>query len=157
MSDEPRARGLPSIEQARQGRGKLRWPSAKFWGYFGIVVAVSAIFYWKRSQGEIESVRQGLMARQRAVAAELGPRWLPMREKIEAWTLDLAKDPGAEVVDQEALKAWDFRDRAGLYLRIRVEDATSADAFSGSTVTISPAASILPAYQHRRTHLTPIM
>lgn len=128
MSDEPRGRGLPSIEQARQGQGKLRWPSAKFWGYAGLILAVSAIFYWKRSQAQIESTRQGLMARQRAVAVELGPRWLPMRDKIEAWTLELAKDAGAEVVNQDALKAWDFRDKAGIYLRMRAADATSSEA-----------------------------
>src|ERR1051325_9757660 len=98
--DEPRGRGLPSIEQARQGRGKLRWPSAKYWGYGGLILAVSAIIYWQRSQAQIESTRQKLMADQRAIAAELGPRWLPMRDKIEAWTLELAKDAGPDVVNQ---------------------------------------------------------
>lgn len=128
MSDEPRGRGLPAIEEARQGRGKLRWPSTKFWGYAGLVLAVSAIFYWKRSQAEIESTRQKLMADQRAVALELGPRWTPMRDKIEAWTIELAKGAGEEVVNQDALKAWDFRDKPGLYLRMRAEDATSPEA-----------------------------
>jgi hypothetical protein len=128
MADEPRPRGLPSIEESREGRRKLRWPSAKFWGYAGIILAVSAIIYWKRVQGQIESTRQGLMARQRAVAAELGPRWFPMRDKIEGWTMDLAKDPGAEVVDKATLSAWNFREKPGLYLRLRVEEATSVEA-----------------------------
>ena len=128
MADEPRGRGLPSIEKAREGRGKIRWPSTKFWGYAALILAVSAIFYWKRLQGRLDSERQSLMAKQRAVAVELGPRWNPMREKIEGWTMALANDPGPEVVDAEALKTWDFRDKAGLYLRLRVDDAKSVEA-----------------------------
>jgi hypothetical protein len=129
MADEPpRGRGLPSIDQAREARGKMRWPSTKFWGYAALILAVSAIFYWKRSQGQLDSARQALMAKQRAVAVELGPRWNPMREKIESWTIALANDPGADVVDAETLKKWDFRDQAGLYLRLRVEDAKSVES-----------------------------
>jgi hypothetical protein len=128
MAEEPRGRGLPSIDQAREARSKMRWPSAKFWGYAALILAVSAIFYWKRLQGQIESSRQALMARQRAVVVELGPRWNPMREKIESWTMALAADPGPEVVDAEALKALDFRDKAGLYLRLRVEDAKTPES-----------------------------
>ncbi|AUX22208.1 hypothetical protein SOCEGT47_027090 [Sorangium cellulosum] len=106
----------------------MRWPSAKFWGYTAIVLAVSAILHWKWSQGQIESARQKLMARQRAVAVELGPRWFPLRERVEGWALDLARSAGDELVDREALKAWDFRELAGIYLRLRVDEATSVDA-----------------------------
>ncbi|AGP36255.1 hypothetical protein [Sorangium cellulosum] len=106
----------------------MRWPRGKFWGYTALVLAVSAILHWKWSQGQIESARQKLMARQRAVAVELGPRWLPMRERVEGWTLDLARSAGAELVDREALKAWNFRELAGIYLRLRVDEAESVDA-----------------------------
>lgn len=127
---KPRARGLRSVQQAREARasGKQRWPSVKFWGYAALVLAVGAVLQWKWSAGEIESKRQKLMANQRAVAAELGPRWFPLRDKIEGWTMELAKDAGAEVVDAEALAKWDFRERAGIYLRLRVEDATTAES-----------------------------
>ncbi|AUX42013.1 hypothetical protein SOCE26_034380 [Sorangium cellulosum] len=130
MSSEqpPRERGLPSVHKAREARSKMRWPPAKFWGYTAVVLAVSAILHWKWSQGQIESARQKLMARQRAVAVELGPRWFPMRERVEGWTLELSRSAGAELVDREALKAWDFRDLAGIYLRLRVDEATSVDA-----------------------------
>jgi hypothetical protein len=128
---EPRKRGLPSILQARQERvsGKTRWPSTKFWGYVGLVLAIGAILRWKWAEGEMESERQKLMAMQRDVAnSELGKRWKPFRDKIERWTLSLAKSSVAEVVDREALKSWDFRDRAGIYLRLRVEDAQTVEA-----------------------------
>ncbi len=130
MSSEqpPRERGLPSVYKAREARSKMRWPPAKFWGYTALVLAVSAILHWKWSQGQIESARQKLMASQRAVAVELGPRWFPMRERVEGWTLDLSRSAGAELVDREALKAWNFRELAGIYLRLRVDEATSVDA-----------------------------
>lgn len=130
MSSEqpPRERGLPSVYKAREARSKMRWPPAKFWGYTALVLAVSAILHWKWSQGQMESARQKLMARQRAVAVELGPRWFPMRERVEGWTLDLARSAGADLVDREALKTWNFREIAGIYLRLRVDEATGVDA-----------------------------
>lgn len=124
----PRERGLPSVHRAREARAKLRWPSAKFWGYAAIFLVLSAILHWKWTQGQIESARQRLMARQRAVAIELGSRWFPLRDRVEGWTLDLARSAGDEIVDLEALKAWDFRELAGIYLRLRVDEATSIDA-----------------------------
>lgn len=130
MSSEqpPRERGLPSIYKAREARAKMRWPSAKFWGYTALVLAVSAILHWKWSQGQIESARQKLMARQRAVAVELGPRWFPMRERVEGWTLELAQRAGADLVEHEVLKSWNFRDLPGIYLRLRVDEATDVEA-----------------------------
>jgi len=128
--EEPRKRGLPAVYAARDARasGKQRYPSVKFWGYSALILAVGAILQWKFSTSEVESSRQGLMARQRAVTAELAPRWFPLREKIERWTTELAAEPGAEVVDREALKSWDFRDKAGIYLRLRAEDAKTPEA-----------------------------
>ena len=37
----------------------------------------------KREEGEIQRMRSELLARQRATVAELGPRWFPLRDKIE--------------------------------------------------------------------------
>ncbi len=128
--DKPRVRGLPSIQEMREQRasGKSRWPSVKFWGYSGLVLAIVAILHWKWSQGEVDSGRQKLLADQRGVAAELGPRWFPLRDKIEGWTVGLAKEMGPELTDREALAKWDFRDKPGIYLRLRVEDAGSPTA-----------------------------
>lgn len=127
-NEEPRKRGLPAIEQSREARRKIRWPSPKFWAWTGLILTATLILHWKRSQGEVESERNKLMARQRAVAAEFGPRWYPLRDKIEAWTLDLARTAEPEVIETEALKGWEFRDKPGLYLRLRVDEATSAEA-----------------------------
>jgi hypothetical protein len=124
---EARPRGLKAIEEARQARGKLRFPPARFWGWAAVVLVVSAILHWKWSQGQLESARQRLMAEQRAVAAELGQRWSAMRGSVERWTLELAREPGPEVIDREALAGWDFRERPGLYLRLRVDEAKDVE------------------------------
>lgn len=125
--EPPRERGLPSVHRAREARSKIRWPPAKYWGYAGIILALSFVFYWKWAQGRLESARQKLMARQRAVAVELGPRWNPLRDRVERWTLELAKDMGPEVVEHDVLRSWDFREMAGIYLRLPVTQATGAD------------------------------
>jgi hypothetical protein len=132
QQSEPRERGLPSVQQAREARasGKTRWPSVKFWAYCALVLAVGFILRWKWAQGDTESKRQKLMAMQRDLAAsETGKRWMSFRDKVERWTIELAKSPvSAEVVDKEALKSWDFRDRPGVYLRLRAEDAQTVES-----------------------------
>ena len=113
---KPRARGLPSIQQAREGRaeGKARMPSPKFWAYAGLVLAIGFILHWKWSDGRdrahaAEAARRparcGRGARRRAgspcgTASRAGSRASP-------------RTPGPEVVDKEALAKWDFRGRAG--------------------------------------------
>jgi hypothetical protein len=140
---EPRDRGLPSVQQAREARasGKTRWPSVKFWAYCALVLAVGFILRWKWEQGETESKRQKLMAMQRDLAAgdiagDIGKRWVSFRDKVERWTLDLAKSPvSTEVIDKEALKSWDFRDRPGVYLRLRAEDAQTVESIRAGART----------------------
>lgn len=129
-ADDDRPRGLPSLAKSKNDRvaGKVRYPSPKFWGWAAIVLAVTGIVHWKRSQAEVESTRSTLLAQQRSVVTELGPRWFPLRDKIEKWTIDLAKDPGAEVVEKNILESWKFLDKPGIYLRLDIEQASSSDA-----------------------------
>ncbi|EYF00714.1 hypothetical protein [Chondromyces apiculatus] len=99
----------------------------KFWAYAGIVLAVTLILNWKWSQGQIESSRQKLMAKQRAVLVELGPRWTELRDRVERWTSELAREAGPDVIDREALKGWDFRQMPGVYLRLRTDQVGTAE------------------------------
>lgn len=127
MSELRPSRGLPSIDEARRKRGRLRWPPAKYWLWAGVVLAMMGVFHYKQTQGEIESHRQGLLTRQRAVAHELGSRWLPMRDKIEGWTTSLANDAPADQVDATVAASWDFAGKPGLYLRLPIERAKDAE------------------------------
>lgn len=134
---KPRNRGLPSIQEAREARaeGKTRWPSPKFWGYVGLILAVTFILNWKWTSSEVDRGKQKLLADQRGVSAELSPRWVPLRDKIEKWTTELAKGAGPEVIDREALGKWDFRTRSGIYLRLRVEDAEKPETVRAGAKT----------------------
>lgn len=124
---EPRVRGLKSVQEAREVRGKTKWPPAKYWGYAALLLGVLAIFYYKQKLGELERERQTLFAKQRDAKAKLGERWFPLQEKIEGWAQDLAKDAGQELIDADALKGWSFREKPGIYLRLRTEDGASAE------------------------------
>lgn len=124
-----KARGLPSIQQAREARsqGKSRMPSPKFWAYCALVLATGGILRWKWTQGEIEGTRQKLLADQRGVASSLGPRWFPLQRRIEGWTTALAKDGVGEVVERDVLSKWDFRSRPGIYLRLPLTEGLTAE------------------------------
>jgi hypothetical protein len=125
----PRPRGLPAIAQARELRAtRVRFPRTKFWGYAGLILAITLILHWKYTQGENEHARQTLLAQQRTVKAELGPKWFPLRDKVERWTLELAKAPGSEVIDTAALAGWDFRVKPGIYLRMPASDVKDAES-----------------------------
>lgn len=129
MAEEPRQRGLSAIDQVREARGtKPRMPSPKFWGWIALILVAAFILHWKRTQGEVESEKQKLLAEQRELVAKVGPRWTSLRDRVERWTLELAKDPGSEVVELDTLKDWDFRDKPGIYLRLRVDEAVDGEA-----------------------------
>ena len=132
MAEEPRQgppqRGLQAIETIRAERSsKLRVPPPKFWAWVGVVLAVTFVIHWKRSANQVERDKAALLARQRGVEAELGPRWTSLRTRIETWTSELAKD-APDHVDEATLKEWTFRDKPGIYLRLRVEDAKTPES-----------------------------
>jgi hypothetical protein len=100
----------------------------RFWGWAAIFIGAGVIVWWKLEEGEAQRLRNELLARQRAVVAELGPRWYPLRAKMEGWTEACARVPEAEdVVEREALAAWPFRKLAGIYLRLGRASAETVD------------------------------
>jgi hypothetical protein len=121
-----RGRGLPAIERAREDRsaGRTRWTTQA--GLLaGAVVLAGLVAHKYVSEHELESDRQALLSRQRAVAVTLGPEWFPLRDKLEADVLGAAKEFAGDSVAPEAQKA-QFRAQPGLYLRMRVADARDA-------------------------------
>jgi hypothetical protein len=133
--DSPRvmSRGLPSIDEARRSRSKIHWMPPKFWAWTAVILGASFIVWWKKEEGDIQSMRNDLLARQRAVVAELGPRWFPLRDKIEAWTGECARGKD-EVIDRVALRAWDFRAMPGIYLRLAQREAETAERIRAAAV-----------------------
>jgi hypothetical protein len=125
MKEEPQhVRGLPAIEEARARRVAGRLPAipTRFLLWVGIVVVAWAIFYWRKTQAEVESQKAKLVARQRAVLAELGPRVDPLKNRIESWIVGAAEPYPGDLVTPES-KSWDFAGVPGIYVRLREADA----------------------------------
>jgi hypothetical protein len=118
-------RGLPSVGQARSDRRRMRWFPASFWLWAVTFIGAGIIIWWKVDQGEIEEMKGELLSRQRAVVKELGPRWFPLRERIEKWTTECSVEAFVEKPAPDLIKAWDFRGQPGIYLRLAQSAAKS--------------------------------
>jgi len=121
-----RVRGMAAIEQSRAERNKLTRPPLRVAGWFLMTTAVALVLFLRHTSNELERKRQALMARQRAVEAELGPRWYPIRDGLSTWARDLATGPEGDVIDPE-LAAFPFREMPGLYLRLRADQAATPE------------------------------
>lgn len=133
MKHEQRVRGLSSIRErvdARRARKRIAVPGrAALW--VGIVFAVWGVLYYKKTQADVEAHKARLFARQREIAARIGPKFEPARDRIEAWTARAAGDYEGDFVAEEALHI-DFTERPGIYLRLRVEDARDVETIRAS-------------------------
>jgi hypothetical protein len=127
-----RERGLPSLNTARAerrrafvlGRAKMPAVPPHFWLWTLVGLSAFAVVYWRLAQGEIESARSRVLAKQRAMSVALGPQLYPLRDRVERWVSELAAPfPGdfvAPGVDLERLRAG-----PSVYLRLRLSNANS--------------------------------
>jgi hypothetical protein len=128
MSEEQtHSRGLSAVEESRGRRGRLPAIPGRVLAWIFTVLVAGGIFYWKKTQGEIESQKAALFAKQRGVLAELGPRIEPLKRRVEDWTVAAAGPYQGDSVAEE-LKAFDFTALPGVYLRLRLADATSPES-----------------------------
>ena len=134
MAETQRERGLPSLNQARaerrsamrRGKYSLRGQlMPRFWLWAGVVLSGAMVIYWRLSQGQLESEKSRIMAKQRAVAAALTPEVIPYTTKIQEWAAELSGqwqgDTIAPDVDLDSI-----RTRPGIYLRLRREAAADS-------------------------------
>jgi hypothetical protein len=126
---ENQPRGLVAIHESKQRRlhGRLPAIPTRFWLWTLTVLVAWGIFYWKRTTDEVESQKSVLLAKQRGVLNELGPKYQPLQTKIEEWTKSSAGPYEGDLVVPD-LKTWDFAGAPGIYLRIRHKDATTAES-----------------------------
>jgi hypothetical protein len=127
---DPRQRGLPSLNEAREdrrrlmtsGKARIYGGSPQFWLWTALTLVTFGIVYWKFAEGALESQKSAVMAKQRAVMQTLGPKIFPVQDEIEKWTLELAKAPASDLVASgvslDAVSAG-----PGLYLRLRLPNA----------------------------------
>ena len=126
MKEEPtRTRGLTAIEESKVSRKEGRLPviPTRFLLWTATAIVAWGIFYWRKTQGEIESQKASIFARQRGIVSELGGKFDPLRQRIEEWTMKEAGAFAGEVAAPE-LGKWDFATQPGIYLRLRLSDAT---------------------------------
>jgi hypothetical protein len=150
-----RTRGLAAIETAKVNRqtGRLPVIPTRFLLWTATVIVAWGIYYWRKTQGEIESQKAALFARQRGIVTELGGKFDPLRERIEEWTTKEAGDYAGEVAAAE-LGKWDFATQPGIYLRLRLSDATAVTALRGGAGVLRDAFTVAFASQ-RRPHFGP--
>jgi hypothetical protein len=127
-----RERGLPSLNQARAERrralvyGKVAFRAMPphFWLWVLVGGAAFGVIYWRVAEGKLEGHKSAVMAKQRAIAAALGPKIQPFRDQVEGWVRELSADGVADfVAPGNALS--DLRQAPGVYLRLRRENTKS--------------------------------
>ncbi len=127
--------GLPSLNEARAerkrqiatGRAKVGGfpPHLVLWAL--VILGTAGVLYYRKSQSELEQARNALMAKQRAVAALLGPKLLPIRDKVESAAKELSAEPfpGDFVAPGQDLEK--LAETPSIYLRLRIEEASDVD------------------------------
>ncbi len=121
-------RGFKAVDAAREDRNKIARPPWKVAAWFGLPIIVALAMYIRWDSNRVETERQELMARQRAVEAELGSKWYPLRETVESFTTELANGPDTDVVLAEDLAKLDFQSEAGIYLRVSRDQAKDPES-----------------------------
>jgi hypothetical protein len=137
-ADKPKPqRGLSAIREARELRASRPTPSAsgKFWLWALIAITALTIFYWKKTQTDNDANRARILAKQRAVAEEVGPLYKRVRDHVEGWTMETAKGliQTDFVAPELARSVGEGRSpailkEAGVYLRVALPNARSPEA-----------------------------
>ncbi len=121
--------GLPSIYKARadRERGRSTRGSPAFWLSVGASLVVVVVGYRYVEARQLGGEKDALLAKERAVRSTVGAAWFPLRDGVEQMVVEAASKAPPDHVDP-AVARWDFRASPGLYLRLRVADATDVTA-----------------------------
>lgn len=130
-----RERGLPSLNDARRtrrrsivlGRVRLREVATRFWILTFIGMGVFGIVYYRYAQNQLTAKRNQLAARQRAVVAAAGSAGVALRDKLEAWVLQLSQaEPTAWISPSAALE--EISQGPGVYVRVLRSEAKDVES-----------------------------
>ena len=127
--------GLPSLNEARAERrraialGRVRMAAIppQFWLWTAVALGAFTVVYWRVAQGQIETRRSQVMAKQRAIAQTLGPKIVPFRDQVEGWVRELAANFPGDFVDPEA-SLEKISTSPGVYFRLRMANTGSVKA-----------------------------
>ena len=131
----PKERGLSALNEARRtrrrsivlGRVRLREVATRFWIFTFVGMALFGVIYYRHAQNELSAQRNQLAARQRAVAAAAGQAGFALRDKLEAWVLQLAAaQPSGRVSARASLDA--ISRGPGIYVRAPQSEAGTVES-----------------------------
>jgi hypothetical protein len=137
---EERERGLPSLNESRRrrrraivlGRVQVREAAPQFWLWVFAVIAAFAVIYWRYAEGQLLNQKAAVMAKQRAIAAVLGPKIHPFTERVERWTRELAVGQWAQDQVASGIELEQFTHASGAYLRLLMEDAQTTETIANA-------------------------
>lgn len=129
------APGLPSLNASRHtrhrqvvtGRAVVGGIPPKLFGFGLLILIVGGFLYFRQAEKELAEQRARIMAKQRAIAAELGPRLIPLRDRVEAATRELATGTPQNFV-RPGIDFQQLFGSPGLYFRALSRDASSLEA-----------------------------
>lgn len=131
----PMGRGLPALDESRLarkrsivlGRARVREVATRFWLFTFAGLAVFGVVYYRHAQNELAEQRNQLAARQRAVVVAAGQGGFALRDKLEAWVLDLAQgEVEASISPQASLD--ELSRGPGIYVRLARQDAREVES-----------------------------
>ena len=130
MPAEPPKRrqiGLQGVHKAREMRvaGKYARPTERMWLGAGLAIIALVGGYRYFSSRSLGGEKSDLVGKRRAIDLTVGAEWKPLRDKVERLTMDEAGAFKGDLVDVSAM-GLSFRDQPGIYLRLQLQDATSA-------------------------------
>jgi hypothetical protein len=104
----------------------MRDAMPQFWLWTMLGFLAFGVIYWRYAANELARQKSAVMARQRAFSVKLGPRLLPLQEKVERWTEELAGPWEGNRVSAE-LSLGGLSRSKGVYLRLRRSDAEDTE------------------------------
>jgi hypothetical protein len=130
--------GLKSIRTLREDRARGRYarPTTTLLLVAVVGVTLTLIAYNLFATRSLESRRNALLEKQRAVQMTLGVEWDSLRDRLEAAALGASGPYQGDFIDRANVTSFvadDFRGHPGLYLRLRLEDAPRAACFLHDT------------------------
>lgn len=129
------APGLPSLNASRRtrhrqfvtGRATVTGIPPRLFGFGFLILVVGGFLYFRQSQADLAEQRGRIMAKQRAIAAELGPRLVPLRDQVEKLARELAGAPEVPTFVQAGVDFDSLFGAPGLYLRALRSDASNLE------------------------------
>ena len=134
---EPPEPDAPALKPAQPEPEELAtrptyMPKVPWVAVLAVIVAIVGgySFYQAREQQRADELRQQLLATHEDRLADLSTRYQAFRARLERWTMEVAAAGEPEQHVDPRLRIAGLHDGAGLYLRLRASDASSAESIA---------------------------